>query len=393
MTELDTLRPTVARIDRAALRHNVDEVRRRCGGRPIMAIVKANAYGHGLVETARTFLAAGVQSLGVAFLEEGLELRNAGIEADILVLGGLIGNQVERFIRHDLIMTASSVFKLQQIQDVAERLGRDARVHLAVDTGMGRIGVQWDTSEELLQASLRCRRVRVEGLFSHLAMSEGEDPALTRQQQERFWAVAERYRSLGGTALLHLANSGAVLQHPETWHDLVRPGLILYGIVPDPRLADRLRLRPALSLHTRVVYFKVVRAARSVSYDATWTAPRDTRVVTLPVGYGDGVSRRLSNRGQILIRGIRRPVVGRVTMDALMVDLGPEGTAYNGDPAVLIGPQGDECITVEEWAHHLDTIPYEVLTQLNTRIPRTYCDGPETPAQKERGTADKMASS
>lgn len=374
MTSEDTLRPTLARVDLDALRHNVEEVRRQVEGRPIMAVVKANAYGHGLIRSAQTFIDAGVASLGVAFLEEGIELRQAGVQAPILVLGGLIGNQVARFIEHDLAMTASSPFKLTQIDEVARELGQPARIHLKVDTGMGRIGVQWDTAEKLLQAALQARNVRVEGLFSHLAASERADPDLTRIQAERFEGVARRWRELGGSGQLHLANSGAILQHPRTWYDLVRPGLVLYGVVPDPALAGRLDLRPALSLHTRVVFFKVVRKGRTVSYDATWTAPEDTRVVTLPVGYGDGIPRRLGNRGHVLVRGRRVPIVGRVTMDALMVDLGPEGTAYNGDPAVLVGEQDGERLTVETWAEWLETIPYEVLTQINTRVPRLYVE-------------------
>ncbi|HJL43826.1 MAG TPA: alanine racemase [Myxococcales bacterium LLY-WYZ-16_1] len=396
----ETLRPTVAEIDVSALRHNVAQIRRHVHERPIMAIVKANAYGHGLVPTARILLGAGCDALGVAFLEEGIELRRAGVRAPILVLGGIIGNQIRSFIEHDLTMTASSVFKLRQIDQVARELAQPARVQLKVDTGMGRIGVQWDTSEELLQASLQATACRVEGLFSHLAASERADPTLTRIQTERFEAVAKRYRDLGGTGERHLANSGAVLQHPDTWYDRVRPGLMLYGVVPDPALRGVLDLRPALSLHSRVVFFKVVRRGRSVSYDATWVAPRDTRVVTVPVGYGDGVPRRLSNRAQVLIRGRTVPVVGRVTMDALMADLGPEGTAYNGDPVVLLGRQGPATVRVEDWAEWLETIPYEVLTQINTRVPRRYVRGtvlePEDsglqgPARP--GMADKTASS
>ncbi|MEM1023909.1 MAG: alanine racemase [Myxococcota bacterium] len=368
-------RPTSAHVDVDALHHNVELIGRHTG-RPIMAIVKANAYGHGLVPTSRIFVEAGVAQLGVAFLEEGLALRKAGLGCPILVLGGIIGNQIEAFIENDLSMTASSVHKLRQIDDCALRLGRRARVHLKVDTGMGRFGMQWDSCEALLQAAGSTRSCQIEGLYSHLAASEEPDPSFTQLQGTRF----ERIRSLLPDVPGHLANSGAVLAHPETWYDMVRPGLALYGVAPSPRLQEVLDLRPALSLRTRVVYFKVVRQGRTVSYDRTWISPVDTRVVTLPVGYGDGYDRRLSNRAQVVIRGRRHALVGRVTMDAVMIDLGPEGEAYNEDEVHLIGGPGPQAISIAEMAAWMDAIPYEVLTNISPRVPRVYeRDGVEVP--------------
>lgn len=369
-------RPTTAIVHLEALRHNVSVVRSMVGPeREIMAIVKANAYGHGLVRTAQAFLAFGVDRLGVAFLEEGIALRRAGIEAPILVLGGIIGNQVVHFLEHDLEITAASPFKLEQIEEVSRRVGRRARVHLKFDTGMERLGVHWDSAEKLLEAAARVRHVEVVGLFSHLSESENRDPTRTREQEDRFRYVLALTRRYDLPVLrTHLSNSGGLLYHPETWFDMVRVGLVLYGIGPrgpDPRL------RPALSLVTRVVYFKVVRTGSRVSYDGTWEARKDTRVVTLPVGYGDGYSRALSNRAEVLVRGRRCPVVGRVTMDATMVDIGPEGTAYNGDEVMLIGEQAgpdDHAgrIHVEELAEWSGTIPYEVLTSISARVPRIY---------------------
>jgi len=372
-----SVRPTVALVEEAALRANVQALSERVEGRPIMAVVKANAYGHGLIPTARILLSAGAASLGVAFLEEGVALRRAGIDAPILVLGGIIGNQIRAFLEHDLAMTASSVFKLNQIDEVAAQLGRRAAVHLKVDTGMGRIGVQWDAADPLFEAAARARHVEVAGVFSHLAEAEAADPDFTGQQVDRFLTALSWYDRRGlPPPPRHLANSAGILRHPATWLDLVRPGLALYGVRPDagpsPEAEPEVVLRPALSLFSRVVYFKVVRAGRSVSYDRTWTAPADTRVVTVPVGYGDGYPRRLSNRAQVGIRGRPHPVVGRVTMDAIMVDVGPEGTAYNGDPVLLMGRLGDQEISVARWAEWLDTIPYEVLTAISHRVPRVY---------------------
>lgn len=367
-----SVRPTVAVVEESALRANVELIRRRVD-RPIMAVVKANAYGHGLVATSRTFLDAGVASLGVAFLEEGVALRRAGIEAPILVMGGIIGNQIHHFIEHDLMMTASSAFKLEQIDEIARSLGRVATVHLKVDTGMGRIGNQWDTAATLFEAAARAKNVRVDGVFSHLAAAEDPGADFTNTQLERFEEAVDWFPRRGlPSPTRHLANSAGVLAHPGTWLDLVRPGLALYGVAPAPHLASTSPLVPALSLFTRVVYFKVVREGRSVSYDRTWTASRDTRVVTLPVGYGDGYPRALSNRAQVVVRGRRRPVVGRVTMDAVMVDLGPDGTAYNGDVVLLLGRFEGQQISAWEVASWLDTIPYEVLTGISARVPRVH---------------------
>jgi alanine racemase len=370
------LRPTHARIDLDALAYNLDQIRAHVEGRPVMGIVKANAYGHGLVPTALAMQDMGIDALGVAFLEEGVALREAGVRCPVLVLGGIIGNQVDAFIEQRLDITASSVFKLQQIDDAARRLGRRARVHLKIDTGMGRIGTQWDTADALVDAALDADHCEVVGVFSHLSSSESVDPTATRRQEARFAGVVEGFVRRGRTPpVRHLANSGAVLQHPSTWLDLVRPGLSLYGVVPAPHLQGVLPLRPVLSLHTRVVFFKVQRRGRPVSYDETWAPAHDTRVVTLPVGYGDGYGRRLSNRALVGLRGRRHPVVGRVTMDAVMVDIGPDGTAYNGDPVLLLGRSGGVQVSVEEMAEWLDTIPYEVLTSINTRVPRQYVGG------------------
>ena len=338
----------------------------------MMPILKANAYGHGLVPVARLMQALGAPILGLAYLEEGIQVRRAGVTTPILILGGILGDQIPRFVEHDLILTASSVDKLHAIDACAAALGRRAKVHLKFDTGMERIGVHWYHAEELLQASLRTRHLDVLGIFSHLATAEEPDGTFTRQQQQRFDRVLAFYDEHGLPApTRHLANSGAVLQHRDTWYDLVRPGLLLFGVCPSPHLIGRLPVAPALTWKSRVVYFKVVEAGNPVSYGSTW-APSDwTRMVTLPVGYGDGYPRALSGKSEVLIRGHRYPVRGRVCMDQLMVDIARD-SAYNGDEVVLLGGQGDQRITAEELAEHAGTIPYEILTGINTRVPRLY---------------------
>jgi alanine racemase len=369
----DDPRPTRLIVDLGALEGNLRALQAHVGpGVGLMPILKANAYGHGLVPVARRLEAAGAGSFGVAYLEEGLLLRRAGVRAPVLVLGGVVGSQIPRFLHHDLSLTASSVDKLRAIEAAAAALGRRARVHLKIDTGMERIGVHWYSAAALLDESLRCAHVDVEGVYSHLARSDEADPAPTRLQLERFFEALDFYRRRGlPTPPRHLANSGGLLQHPDTWLELARPGIALYGVPPDPAVPLPAGLRPALRWETRVVYFKVVRAGAPVSYGGTWAPAADTRVITLPVGYGDGYLRALSGRAEVLVGGRRCPVVGRVCMDQMMVDIG-WGEAYNGDPVVLLGELGGATIDASELAARAGTIAYEILTNINTRVPRVY---------------------
>jgi alanine racemase len=369
------LRPTTVEVDLDAIRRNVARVRGAVGSARIMATVKANAYGHGLIRTSRELLRFGADELGVAFLEEGIALRRAGITAPVLVLGGIIGNQISHFLEFDLMITASSVFKLRQIEETAGRMGKRAQVHLKLDTGMGRLGMRSENAAELFEAMHASSHCDLCGVFSHFASSHAADPIFTREQIRRFLAAVSWFPRRGVSAPpFHLANSGAILQHPDATLDMVRPGIMLYGVYPGAECARSIPLKPALSMKSRVVYFKVVRDGASVGYDHTWTASGDTRVVTLPFGYGDGYPRALSNRGAVLLHGRRHPIVGSISMDQTMVSIGRD-SAWNGDEAVLIGCQNGACVSVEELAALADTIPYEILTGINTRVPRTYVGG------------------
>jgi alanine racemase len=367
-------RPTQVQVSLGALRRNLAQIQAHVGGAQVMPILKANAYGHGMVAVGRALEEAGARCFGVAVVEEGILLRQAGVMAPILVMGGILGSQIPLFLEHGLTLTASSVDKLLAIDEAACALGRRAQVHLKIDTGMERIGVHWYSAGPLLEASLRCRAVEVEGIYSHLANSDEPDPARTHLQLERFAEVLDFYPRHGlPHPIRHIANSAGILQHPDSWLDLVRPGIALYGVRPDPALVPPFPLEPALRWYSRVVYFKVVRAHHPVSYGSTWAPEVDGRVVTVPVGYGDGYFRALSNRAELLIRGQRWPQVGRICMDQLMVHLG-QGSAWNGDEVVLIGRQGEEELKVEELALLAGTIPYEVLTNINTRVPREHVE-------------------
>jgi alanine racemase len=364
-------RPTHIEVDVAALRANYRAIKEQVAPAKVMASVKANGYGHGLVTVSKVLEEEGIDGLGVAYIEEALELRRAGIKTPVLVFGGLMREQLELYINNDVDLTASSVSKLEYIEATAARLGKRASVHLKIDTGLERIGVHHYSAQSLFDAALSARCCDVVGVYSHFAEVNKHDLSLAKLQLERFLTALAYFEPRAKAPFLrHIANSGAVLGMPESYLDMVRPGLCLYGVMPDRSFEGALNLKPTLSLKSQVVYFKVVKHGAGVSYGHSWTAPYDTRVVTVPIGYGDGYLRGLSNKAHVLIRGQRRSVVGRVCMDQLMVDISPSGEAYNGDEVVLIGRQGNQEIKVEELAALLDTTPHEVLVLLNQRVPR-----------------------
>jgi alanine racemase len=366
------LRPTYAEIDLNRLTQNFRAIERVVAPARIMPILKANAYGHGLVEIAHHVVSLGAAYLGVAFLEEGILLREAGVKAPILVMGGILGNQVPIFLKHDLSLTASSVEKLVQINEAARTLGVQARVHLKIDTGMERIGVHYYSAESLLETSLSCEHCLVEGIYSHFANAEAASLNFAREQLRRFERVLSFYEERGLTPpIRHMANSGAILQLPRSHFDMVRPGILLYGVYPSSHLSRAIGVRPALSWKSRVVYFKVVQPDHPVSYGSTWQSDHMVRVVTVPVGYGDGYFRGMSGKAQVIIRGQKYPVIGRICMDQMMVNIEWD-TAYNDDEVLLIGEAGESTIRCEELAEWAGTIPYEILTNINTRVPRVY---------------------
>lgn len=365
------LRPTYASVSLSRLRANLDAVKAHVPGVGVMAILKANAYGHGLEAVARA-LAPQADAFGVALVEEGIALRRLGITKPILVMGGTWTRQIPLFLEHDLAITVPSIARLKDVEDAAAAAGRAARAHLKIDTGMERIGVRWYNALSLLEASVRSAHVHVEGIYTHFANADAEDLAHARLQLERFQEVLRFYeqRSLP-VPTRHVANSAAILRLPEAHLDMVRPGILLYGVYPYPGAPRAIDVKPALSWRTRVVYFKIVEPGSPVSYGSTWRSDHRVRVVTVPVGYGDGYFRSMSNRAFVALRGKRAPQVGTICMDQMMVNI-EWGEGWNGDEVVLIGEQGDARVTVEELAEWAGTIPYEILTAINGRVPRLY---------------------
>ncbi len=339
-----------------------------------MAVVKANAYGHGLEDCAGALVEEGVAYFGVGFLEEGIALRKAGIRTPILVLGGAVGYQAVHFLEYDLDLTVSSIALARRIAEEVRANGHRARVHLKIDTGMGRIGVSWQNAFPFIEEALQMPELEVAGIYSHFAAADEADPSFTLKQLERFGSILEELEARGlRIPLVHIANTGALFQHPQSRFNLVRLGISLYGCRPSEEISVPVELEPVMSLVSEVVFVKRVSGGTPVSYGCTWRAPKETTIATIPIGYGDGYLRALSNTGQVLIRGMRFPVVGKVCMDQIMVNCGDERVEV-GDPVVIIGKQGNQHINVEETARWLNTIPYEVTTTINTRVPRVFVE-------------------
>ncbi len=362
---MSRLRPTVARVDLDAVRHNVRALRPE--GAELMVVVKADGYGHGAAPVARAALEAGATWLGVALVEEGIALREGGIDAPVLVLAEFPRGSEKEALAAGLTPTVYTEEGLRALAGAGA-----TGVHLKVDTGMHRAGL-WPPEDAVAFA----RRVveaglSLEGLWTHFARSE-EDEETTRAQLRRFLAVAEAVRAEGiAPRYLHAANSAAVLRYPETHLDLVRVGIGAYGVAPAQGLAPG--LRPALSWCSAVALVKRLPAGEAVSYGHRYRLERPATVATVPVGYADGYLRALSCRADVLIRGRRRRVAGSVTMDHILVDCGDDRVAP-GDEVVLLGRQGDEVITAEELAERAGTIPYEILTSVGPRVPREYTGG------------------
>jgi alanine racemase len=365
------LRPTYAVVSQGRLRDNLAAVKAHVAPARVMVILKANAYGHGLEAVARC-LAPQADAFGVALVEEGIALRRLGVENPILVMGGIWTRQIPLFLEHGLTFTVPSLARLRDVEEAAAAGKTTALVHLKIDTGMERIGVHHYHAEGLLEAAARSAHVGVEGVYSHFANADADDLADARRQLERFCEVLRFYerRSLPPPQR-HMANSAALLRIPESHLDLVRAGILVYGVSPFPGAPRTVEVSPALAWKSRVVYFKVVEPGSPVSYGGTWSPDHRVRVVTVPVGYGDGYFRSLSNRAEVILRGRRHRQVGRICMDQVMVNI-EWTTGYNGDEVVLIGEQGGQRVTVEELAEWAGTIPYEVLTAINDRVPRLY---------------------
>ena len=371
------IRPTVARVDLHALRANyrsiVEFVGRERPAHPpgVIAVVKANAYGHGAGQVGRALEDAGARLLACADIEEGAALRAAGVRAEILVFGALSVSDLDGLFDCELIPTISTPGAAQAVQAAAARYKQKLRYHLKIDTGMNRLGFRFDNLRRTLPGLLASENLSLEGLYTHFATADVPESALFEQQRVRFERVIAEVAALGGSPRYrHAANSAAVLRDARVWFDLVRPGLLLYGIVPPP-LASTLQLSPVMTLVSRVVAVKGMRAGEITGYGGRFTAERPTTIAIIPAGYADGLDLRLAGRGSVLIRGRRAPIVGSVCMDMLMADVTGMDLSP-GDEVVIIGTQGDDRIDAREMAAAIGTIPWEVVCRVGSRIERVY---------------------
>ncbi len=375
IAEADELRPTHVEVDLGAIARNLSRVRAHVDGAAVMPIIKANAYGHGLVNVARRLAVTNIYAFGVALLEEALLLRQSGVHSDILVLGGFAEQQLPAFFEQGLMITVPSAAKLLQVERAAAASAVRPRIHLKVDTGMGRLGTQYFESAAFLELAARCEHVEVAGIFSHFANSDAADLGSARMQLERFQEVCAFYdRASLPVPVRHMANSGAVLQFAESHLDLVRPGIMLFGVYPSLEVQRTLPLTPALSWKTSVAFSKELPPGHPVSYGSTWQSDVATQVLTLPVGYGDGYFRSMSGQAEVIIGGERYPQVGRICMDQTMVRAVGGADLHAGDEVILMGSSGKASITADDLAAWAGTIPYEILTNVNARVPRTYVD-------------------
>jgi len=363
-------------IDLAALRHNVRALKQFLGpGRYLWAVLKAEAYGHGAVPTARAVLQAGADGLAVSCLAEAGELRGAGIAAPILVLAAGEPRAASRTVRLEIIQTACAEEMMRALSRASQRLEKPARVHLKIDTGMGRLGVSAEGAASFAGLIQSLPGVRLEGVFSHLATADSEDTSYTWQQFGRFREALHGLAAAGiSPGLRHLANSAATLRFPEMHLDGVRAGLLIYGIRPDAPGLQPLDLRPALTWKTRLAFCHRLPAGSAVSYGGTYVAPRESLVGVLPVGYADGYPRQASNRGHVLVRGRLCPVIGVVCMDQVMIDATPAAEARPGDEVVLIGRQGNALITANQLARWANTVVHETTTVIGRRVRRVHLD-------------------
>lgn len=367
--------PFWAEIDLGALEHNVRVLREHAPDSALMAVVKADGYGHGLLPVTRAALRGGADWLGTALISEALALRDAGIGTPILSWLSVPGSDFASAIERDVDLSASAPWALDEIAAAARASGRTARVHLKVDTGLGRngaFGPDWITLVRQARALEAEGVIRAVGAWTHFAHADApEHPTVLAQQDRFFEAVGEAEREGCRFEVRHLANSAATLVHPSAHADLVRPGIAIYGLTPVPQVADDFGLRPVMTLKARLANVKRLPAGQGISYGHVYHTATDTIVGLVPGGYADGIPRNATNVGPVLVDGRRTTIAGRVCMDQFVVDLGPDATATPGDEVVLFGA-GEGAPSAQDWAEATDTISYEIVTRIGPRVPRIH---------------------
>ena len=365
---VDSTRPVYLEVNLSQLKRNIEAIRAHVTPAKVMPMIKANAYGHG-VDGVAPFLEPSVDYFGVAILEEAIHLREIGIKKPILVAGGTLPEQVPYFAEYDLILTGSSADILDVAEEVSQKTGKRIKTHLKFDTGMERVGVREYEAQGLIEKSAACSHLVIEGIYTHLANSELADRSYSLLQLERFQEVLDIYRKLSipEPPIKHVNNSGGILNLPEANFDMVRPGVLFYGVYPGDEAERVVDVKPALTWRAKVSYSKRILPGRPVSYGSLWQAEAETRIVTVPCGYADGYFRRMTNQAQVMIGAKKYPQVGRICMDQFMVDVGEDDVSV-GDDVILLGDD----IKAEDLAEWTGTNEYEVLTNISARVPRRF---------------------
>lgn len=371
-------RPTFAEIDLTALHHNFKVIRSSIPrGSEILAVVKADAYGHGFMDISRELEHLGVNAFGVAFLAEGIQLRKSGIDKPVLLLGGVYPGQERKCIGYNISTIVFTLEQAQALNQAAGKLFRKAQIHLKIDTGMGRLGIPYADVPAYMQELRKLPNIALEGIISHFASADELDEQgrhFTRLQAERFeWAMAETRKAGFSPRYIHIANSAGALLRDIPGCNLVRPGIALYGAIPSADFQGKLDLRPVMRLKSRIAMIKWVESGTTISYARRFTASNKTLIASVPVGYADGYCRALTNRGEVLVRGQRARVAGTVCMDWIMLDVTGIAEIAVGDEVILIGSdKAGNCIHAEELATAANTIPYEIFCGISKRVPRVY---------------------
>ena len=369
--------PTAAFIDLGVLVYNLHQLQNHLKGKSqVLAVVKANAYGHGILPVSLALEKAGVKNFGVAFVSEGIELRGGGIQGSILIMGGIMPQDVSSLVEHRLKPVIFHDDHLTWLSALGENKAEPIPVHIKVDTGMGRLGLSPEEVRSYIRRLNDIKGIHLEGVMTHFADEDLRNSRLADNQIDLFKGVLRILTEEGFLVpQIHMANTGALLSREDTWWNLVRPGLALYGYTPSRSLGSVLPIRPVMTLKSQVTHLRKVPAGTSISYGSTFVTQRESVIGVIPIGYADGYSRELSNRGEVLIKGRRAPILGRVCMDMMVVDLTGIPDVGLTEEVVLIGSQGKEAITAVELAERANTIPYEILSAIGSRIPRIYIEG------------------
>lgn len=365
--------PTIAQIYHQNLIHNLNLIKQAVKPAWVMGVVKANAYGHASIEVSETLLKSGANYLGVAFAEEGIELREGGISCPILVFGAQLDELFEDQVRHNLEITVTAEYQIKTLVKLSLKVEQKIKIHLKVDTGMNRVGILPNQVPDLLNNILSEPTLQLSGIYTHFSSADEDDPDYTMLQLKRLNNIKQQLNKLSTEKVLfHAANSAAIMKFPETYYDMVRPGVMLYGNPPGPDFKLTWDLKEVMRLTSKVALIKELGQNEPISYNRRYYTKNTTQVAVIPIGYADGFNRRFTNTGEVLIRGKRYPIRGTVCMDQIVVELGKNKDIKVGDEVVLFGRQGDARISIIDISRQLQTIPYEVTCWISNRVPRTH---------------------